>query len=966
MDDRNRKTAPPSDPQTAGALLETIRGLAAEVRPDRAAAVPVELDTSLDRDLGFDSLTRMELLERVETRFGLTIDPRDLADAETPRDLLRAVLSGVDPPPPPPTATEVPAGPYPAAGAPHKARTLLDVLDWHAQAQPDRLHIRIYRDDGQGGGMSFADLRGKAEALAAGLQARGLAPGHPVAIMLPTGADYFHAFFGILLAGGVPVPIYPPARRHQLEEHLLRHRAILTNCAAATLITVPEAQGVARLLQAQVPGLKHLVTAAELAAAGGRWRPPPVKDRDLAFIQYTSGSTGRPKGVMLTHANLLANLRAMGRLLRVGPQDVFVSWLPLYHDMGLIGAWLGGLYFAYPLVVMSPLDFLARPLRWFTAIHRHRGTLSAAPNFAYELALKRLAGADLGALDLRSWRCAFNGAEPVSPATLERFAARFQPAGLAPEALMPVYGLAEATLGVTFPPLGRGALIDALDRETFTRTGKARPAESSAERPLRFVSCGRPLSGHEIRVVDPGGRELPERREGRVQFRGPSACGGYYRNPRVTRALYDGDWLETGDKGYMAAGELYLTGRTTDMIIRAGRNIHPSEVEETLGEIPGIRKGNVAVFGTPDPRSGTERLVVLAETRETGEEAHRRLRAAINARTADLVGGPPDEVVLAPPGSVLKTSSGKIRRAASRERYARGRIGRGRQSFPAQLVRLLAAAIPPLWQRARNGLLTGLYNLTAWLLLALAVPLLAGGVFLLPRLAWRWAFLHGAARLLLRALRLPLTVRGPSPGASPQGLLFVSNHASYIDPMVLVAALPGPVCFVAKAELGAIPVVGAFLRRIGTVFAERFDKHRGATDARRLQHLAAEGRPLVFFAEGTIARMPGLLPFRMGAFLAAARSGRPLVPVTIRGTRSILRADTWFFRRGAVRVTLGAPLSALPEAGGASPRAWERAVDLHKRTREHILRHCGEPDLAAEASPLQSGAGMDPPNPRRR
>jgi 1-acyl-sn-glycerol-3-phosphate acyltransferase len=961
MDDRNRENAHLSAPEAAAALLDVIRGLVAEVRPEQAAAVPVELDASLDKDLGLDSLTRMELVERIETRFGMALAPQILADAESPRDLLRAVLSGVGPSHRPPPEADHPAAAGPSAGPPHMARTLMEVLDWHAQAQPDRLHVRFYRDDGEGESLRYADLRGKAETLAAGLQARGLKPAQPVAIMLPTGADYFHAFFGILLAGGVPVPIYPPARRNQLEEHLLRHRAILNNCAASTLITVPEAQGVARLLQAQAPELKHLVTTADLASAGGRWRPPPVKEQDLAFIQYTSGSTGQPKGVMLTHANLLANLRAMGRLIRVRPEDVFVSWLPLYHDMGLIGAWLGGLYFAYTLVVMSPLDFLARPLRWLDAIHRHRGTLSAAPNFAYELALKRLAEADLGALDLSSWRCAFNGAEPVSPATLERFAARFREAGLAPEALMPVYGLAEGTLGVAFPPLGRGWQVDAVEREVFSRTGEARPAKTSEGQPLEFVSSGHPLTGHEIRIVDPGGRELPERREGRVQFRGPSACSGYYRNPEATRALFEGDWLETGDKGYIAGGELYLTGRTKDMIIRAGRNIYPSEVEEALGEIPGIRKGNVAVFGSPDPRSGTERLVVLAETRETGEEAHRRLRAAINARTADLASGPPDEIVLAPPGSVLKTSSGKIRRAASRERFERGRIGRGRQSFPRQLIRLTASAVPPLLRRARGALLSGLYNLGAWTLIALALPFLGAGVGLLPRLTWRWSLLRWTARLLLGAMGIPLTVRGPPPAPLPQGPIYVSNHASYMDSAVLIAALPGPLCFVAKAELRAIPVVGVLLERIGTVFAERFDKHRGAADARRLQHMAAEGRPLVFFAEGTISRMPGLLAFRMGAFLAAARSGRPIVPVTIRGTRSILRSDTWFFRRGPVRVTLGAPLTAPAENDGPTPRPWAQAVDLHNRTREHILRHCGEPDLAAEALPLNPGAAFDPP-----
>jgi len=949
MDEAAPQSAPLPPPETAGALLEVVRVLAAEVRPDRT--VPVDLDTPLERDLGIDSLMRLELAGRIEDRFGRVLSPGHLEAAVTPRDLLHALGAGA--PPPAPAAPAPAAAPGPAAGHPHKARTLIEVLDWFGEAHPERLHIRFYRDDGAGEAITYGGLRDQARRLAAGLQDRGLGPAQPVALMLPTGADYFQAFFGVLLAGGVPVAIYPPARRTQIEDHLLRHRAILENCGAATLITVPEAQGVARLLQAQVPGLRHVVTPAALAAGGGVWRLPPVGPKDLAFLQYTSGSTGRPKGVMLSHANLLANLRAMGRLIQAGPEDVFVSWLPLYHDMGLIGAWLGGLCYAYPLVVMSPLDFLARPRRWLEAIHRHRGTLSASPNFGYELTLNRFAGADLGSLDLSSWRCAFNGAEPVSPATLERFAERFKGAGLRPEALMPVYGLAEATLGAAFPPLGRVWQVDAVDREAFARRGEARPKAPDAPGPppLRFVACGLPLPGHEIRIVDPRGRELPERREGRVQFRGPSACTGYYRNPEATRALFDGPWLETGDKGYIAGGALHLTGRIKDVIIRAGRNLHPSELEEALGEIPGLRKGSVAVFGSPDPRSGTERLVVLAETRETGEEAHRRLRQAVNALLADLAAGPPDEVLLAPPGSVLKTSSGKIRRSDCRERYESGRIGRGRASPAWQAARLALAGAAPLLRRTRNALGDGLYNARAWLVIALAVPALAAGVLLLPDLERRWAFLQRAARLLLRLMGIPLTVQGASGSGPPQGIV-VSNHCSYIDPAVLVAALPGPFSFVAKSELRRPPLVGALLERIGVVFVERFDKRRGAVDARQLQRMAGAGRPLLFFAEGTISRMPGLLPFHMGAFLVAVRAGAAIRPVAIRGTRSILRADTWFFHRGRLRVVPLPPVEPALQTAGGKAGPWGSALDLHHRTREAILRHCGEPDLGTEVSPL--------------
>lgn len=947
------ETQIPDIDETAAQLLEVIRSLIEEMRPDLPVQASLGLDASLDNDLGLDSLTRMELLSRLEERFGVTLSTPAFVEAETPRDLLRAVTdaAGESRSDADTVSARLELGETDAL--PHEAKTLQEMLAWHAAAHPDRPHIRFYEDNADGRIITYGDLYAGAASIAAGLQRLGVGAGDAVALMLPTEADYFFSFFGALLAGAVPVPIYPPVRRTQLEEHLSRHRAILDNCAATTLITVPEATGFARLLKSHTAALKHLVTASDLSSGGGHFLAPSVDARDVAFIQYTSGSTGDPKGVVLTHASLLVNLRRMGASIKAGPEDVFVSWLPLYHDMGLIGAWLGSLCFAYLLVIMSPLQFLARPRRWLHAIHRHRGTLSAAPNFAYELCLKRLSEADLTDLDLSSWRCAFNGAEPVSPDTLERFCRRLEPAGFRPAALMPVYGLAETSLGLAFPPLGRGWRVDRVSREAFMRSGEAMPAVDTDQHPLRFVSCGLPLVGHEIRIIDPAGRELPERREGRIQFRGPSACSGYRQNPAATRALFQGDWLETGDKGYIAEGELYITGRTKDIVIRAGRNIYPSELEEALGRIPGIRKGNVAVFGSPDPKSGTERLVVLAETRETAPDTLRRLRAEVNASAVDLIGSPPDEVLLTAPGTVLKTSSGKIRRSASRERYENGKIGDGAPSAARQVVRMALAGVLPALRRMRSAVSAGLYNLYAWLLIGLAVTPLWTTVYLIPRSSWRSSFLQRAARCLVGGLNVRVTVAGRENVPQDRPCLFVANHASYIDSSLLTAVLPRQLSFVAKAELAAKPVAGAFLERIGTVFVERFDRQKGVADMDRIQQVAASGRVLVFFAEGTISRMPGLLPFRMGAFLTAASAGIPIVPVAVRGTRSILRAGTWFFRRAPVMVTIGRPISSeRPSEGGADGDVWTVAVDLHNRTREHLLRYCREPDLSEERSPL--------------
>lgn len=714
------------------------------------------------------------------------------------------------------------------------------------------------------------------------------------------------------------------------------------------LITVTEARQIARLLKAQVDTLRAVVIPDELISSSGTYNEPALKPQDIAFLQYTSGSTGQPKGVILTHANLLANIRAMGEAVQADSSDVFVSWLPLYHDMGLIGAWLGSLYYGMSLVLMSPLTFLIHPPRWLWTIHKHRGTLTAAPNFAYELCLHKIEERDLEGLDLSSLRLAFNGAEPVSPNTLRNFTERFAHYGFRTQAIAPVYGLAEATVGLAFPPLDRGPLIDRIQREPFASSGKAVPAMESDPNPLEFVACGQPLPGYQIRIVDMAGRELPERREGRLEFRGPSATSGYLRNAEATEKLFDGVWLDSGDLAYAAGGDVYLTSRVKDLIIRGGRNIYPYEVEEAVGEISGIRKGCVAVFGTPDPDSGTERLIVVAETREEKPDLLEALQIQVYGVATDLLGMTPDEVMLAPPHTVLKTSSGKIRRTAVRELYEQGRIGERPRAVWRQIIRLGLASLRPQLRTAWRWSIDMGYAIYAKTIFWLLAPMTWLLVALLPRASWRWATIRRSARLFFRLARVPLRVEDLEhleQCSGDQACVVVANHSSYLDGIVLVAALPANFTFVAKAELEEQFFARRFLRRIGVVFVERFDKQRGVADARRTVDTIRSGRSLVFFPEGTFARMPGLLPFHMGAFIAAAETGVPVVPVTIRGTRSILRSGSWFPHRGAVNITISLPI--MPT--GAD---WNAAVELRNAARSNILQHLGEPDLEQEIPPI--------------
>ncbi|MBE9536683.1 MAG: AMP-binding protein [Proteobacteria bacterium] len=913
-------------------MLELISQLVDELHT-RKGRTELSLDSLIERDLGIDSLGMVELLHRVEDRFSVVLPEQVLSSSETPRDLLRAVLaagSGA-------AKTEALPRPYilpETEGVPHHTKTLLDVLEWHVNAHPDRQHIRFY--GGPVDSLTYGDLKKKGEAVAAGLVSRGLLPGQSVAIMLPTGPDYFYSFIGALLAGAVPVPIYPPARPSQIEEHLRRHSAILNNSLAAILITVAEAQPIARLLKGRVETLKSVVTAGELIVEGGEFRPHPGKPEDVALFQYTSGTTGNPKGVVLTHSNLLANIRAMGENVEATSRDVFVSWLPLYHDMGLIGAWLGSLYYGMLLVLMSPLSFLARPERWLQAIHQYRGTISGGPNFGYELCLRKQS---TESLDLSSWRIAFNGAEPVSPETVTRFQDCFAKSGFKAQAYSPVYGLAESSVGLAFPPLGRGPLIDRIQREAFIRDRRALPADETYSHPLRFVASGRPLSGHEIRVVDANGREVGERVEGQLQFKGPSATSGYFRNPEATARLFHGEWLDSGDLAYMAGGDIYLTGRSKDIIIRAGRNIYPDELEEAVGNIPGIRKGCVVAFGSIDPVTGTERLVLLAETRETEAVILERFHKEINAITIDLLGTPPEDVVLVPPRTVLKTSSGKIRRAASRELYEKGKTGLGQRALWWQFARLWLLGLAPQLKRLWRRSVEFLYASWAWMVFYTMAITTWSLVAIIPGLVRRRSIVKEIARSAVKLTGISLSVSGLDRLPGNKTCVLVSNHASYLDGIMLAAALPPTFCYVAKRDLKGSFIPLLFLRRIDARFVERFDMESGLDDARYISDSVRKGDSLAFFPEGTFGRMPGLRPFYMGAFVSSAEAGVPLVPVVIRGTRSILRALSWFPRRGAVKVTICEPI--MPKGSD-----WAAAIELRDAARSEMLRHCGEPDLS--------------------
>jgi 1-acyl-sn-glycerol-3-phosphate acyltransferase len=938
------KSPEEASPEIAARLSILVRDLVWELHPELQRRVAVTLDSDLDRDLGLDSLGRAELVLRIDRAFKVRLPDRLLADVTTPRDLLQALVAAA---PHGAAAIEMPPSELtelPEIVAPFSEATLIGALAHHLHSHAERPHVLLWQTEDEEQTISYAELDRESRRVAAGLIERGLEPGDRVAIMLPTEAAFFEAFFGVLYAGGVPVPVYPPFRRAQVEDHLRRQATILRNAGASVLIIGSEFRTVGQLLLGLAEDLRHVETVKKLSRAGTIEQPLPAGPDTIALIQYTSGSTGDPKGVVLTHANLLANIRAVGEALGASSSDVFVSWLPLYHDMGLIGAWLGALHYGVPTVIMSPLAFLADPGRWLRAMGRHRATLSAAPNFAYELCCRAVHDEDIEGLDLSLLRMLMNGAEPVSPATIARFTARFAKFGFPPKAMAPVYGMAENSVGLTCPPVGRGPVVDRVRRTALSHDGKATPARPDDATALEFVACGRPIPGHEVRIVDAAGVEVPERTEGRLQFKGPSATQGYFRNEEKTKALFDGEWLESGDRAYIASGDVFITGRIKDMIIKAGRNIYPQELEELVGGVEGVRKGCVAAFPSALGAAGTERLVLLVETRLTAPSDLEALRNKIIEAAKTELDMAPDEVVLAPPNTVPKTSSGKLRRSAARSLYESGSFSKKGYALWWQLMRLSLSGLGHRTRLLKGRIFDLLYAGYWWALLVAGASTTWCAVLLLPSRDQRHWVIHRMARsfLWLTGLSPEVEVEEPIP---TRGVLLAVNHASYLDPLVLSAVIAGPLSFVAKEELAGQRVAGPLLRRIGTLFVRRTDIEGGVEDARKVLAASRSGERIVSFPEGTLTRMPGLLGFRVGSFLVAAEGGIPVVPIVISGTRSALRGGQWFPRSAKIGVHIGTAM----RAEGSD---FSAAVRLRDAVRERMLALCGEPDLALEKALL--------------
>jgi acyl-CoA synthetase (AMP-forming)/AMP-acid ligase II len=567
---------------------------------------------------------------------------------------------------------------------PYESRNLVDVVRGHAERSP------------QGRPFTFIDYSGtkpadlpldhetldrRARQVAALLQARGK-PGDRVLLLYPAGLDYLCALFGCLYAGMVAVPAYPPLNP-RLRDRLA---AVAEDCAASAALTTRqtlEELGDETALLPPLARVRWLATDVGLESLETMWREPQAGRDELAILQYTSGSTGTPKGVMVTHGNLLHNVHAIALHLQFCPDDHHLTWLPPYHDMGLMGALLGSYCAGVPVSFMAPAAFLRRPDRWLREISRRRCTVSGAPNFAYELCVQKIADNDLNALDLSSWELAYSGAEPVRAATLDRFSRRFCGVGFRRQAFYPCYGMAETTLFVTGKRRDEAPRTLLIDEATYSQDLRAVvPDDTAPVRPaLPIVSCGEVATGFDLVIVDPDtGLMLPDGRVGEILVAGPSVAAGYWCREADTVAAFHASvndraarYLRTGDLGFVHEGELYVSGRLKDLIILRGVNHYPHDIERTVDLChEAIRPSCGIAFSVTV--GNEEQLVFVQEIGkrddERAGEIFARMREAIYTRH----GVQPYALVLIESGTIPKTTSGKLSRRPCRSSYLEGRL----------------------------------------------------------------------------------------------------------------------------------------------------------------------------------------------------------------------------------------------------------------------------------------------------
>lgn len=544
--------------------------------------------------------------------------------------------------------------------------TLTHALEQAAQHAPATTGY-TFLNRGAAVAMPYRDLWRLARQMAATLQARGIGKGDRVVITLPTSPEFAQLYWGLQLCGAVPCVLPAPSAGREQSQSVQRILAVAGQIAASAII------GAADDLSAfagQNPGCPVWDVAEWTLAEADAWQPVAQSATDLAVIQATSGSTSEPKGVALTHANVLANLEQDGHRLRIDDTDVQVCWLPLFHDMGLIGCFFLGVYWCMPDVFLTPFQFLRDPRSWLQAMTDYKGTISPAPNFAFALACKRLTDNDLAGLNLASWKAAVCGGEQIDVSILQAFVQRFQSVGFSPNALVPAYGMAEAALCITMYSPGEPLHYETVDQRALAERALAIPVNDDGTQPITTLcDCGAPVAGTRLCIRNDAGKALADGQVGRIWVAGPSLLQEYLNQPAETAALLRDGWLDTGDLGYLRQGRLFVVGRAKEVIIIRGHNYSPIDFERAAEEVAGVAAGRVVAVGIPTPAEGTEQLVLICEqpreiaTPDKLAAWQRTIQSHVGKRTGLF----PAQVVAVPRNSIPRTTSGKLQRGLARQ-----------------------------------------------------------------------------------------------------------------------------------------------------------------------------------------------------------------------------------------------------------------------------------------------------------
>ncbi|WP_224245112.1 AMP-binding protein [Hyalangium gracile] len=551
--------------------------------------------------------------------------------------------------------------------------SVADILMERARRDPNRETFFLVDIEDKLTSVTNAGMLALAQQAASALSRRGVKRGDRVFICFDTGPAQLCAFFGCSLLGAVPVMAEPPLGFARMLSWQERARKLTADAEVKAFIVEEGLRELAEPVAAERGGLP-IMGPTELMEPGEPVDVPALRPDELAFIQFSSGTTSDAKGVMVTHGALMTNATRIAEATRTQPHHLNMAWLPLYHDMGLVGTLITPMIRDLQVALMPPLSFVMKPQRWLWAIHYFKAALSQAPNFAYLLCVNKIPDEELRGLNLSFWRLAFSGAEFIDHRTLEKFQQRFAQYGFRATTHFPVYGMAESVLAATFPDPDAEPYLDVISRERLYEDGEAVPVAPEDPNAMVLVGVGRPFPGHELRIVDADGAPLPERRQGQVLLKGPSLAAGYVNQPKLTAESFRDGWLWTGDLGYVADGELFISGRMKELIIKGGRNYHPFAFETAAAQVKGCRAGSVVAFGAPDPTAGTEHVVIVFETNVEDAAEVSALCKQVEKAVYDATGLRPDRVLPAPPRTLPKTSSGKLQRGRVRDMVLAGNL----------------------------------------------------------------------------------------------------------------------------------------------------------------------------------------------------------------------------------------------------------------------------------------------------